>query len=76
MKQGYNPFGIENEMNLPVGHIIVQTLESDIPQYANLNVGTSPKLKRLLSVIADGVPFKPNFSYTKTVTCHSPHQRN
>lgn len=62
LKRGYYPFGIENEMNLRLGQIIVQTLESDIPQYANLNVGTSRKLKRLLSIIAKSVPFKPNFS--------------
>jgi len=62
LKRGYYPFGIENEMSLRLGQIIVQTLESDIPQYANLNVGTSRKLKRLLSIIAESVPFKPNFS--------------
>lgn len=62
LKRGYYPFGTENEMNLRLGQIIVQTLESDIPQYANLNVGTSRKLKRLLSIIAESVPFKPNFS--------------
>lgn len=62
LKRGYYPFGIENEMNLRLGQIIVQTLDTDIPQYANLNVGTSRKLKRLLSIIAESVPFKPNFS--------------
>ena len=62
LKRGYYPFGIENEINLRLGQIIVQTLESDIPQYANLNVGTSRKLKQLLSIIAESVPFKPNFS--------------
>jgi len=62
LKRGYYPFGIENEMYLRLGQIIVQTLELDIPQYANLNVGTSRKLKRLLSIIAESVPFKPNFS--------------
>ncbi|SHF32822.1 hypothetical protein SAMN05444274_104438 [Mariniphaga anaerophila] len=62
LKRGYYPFGIENEMDLRLGQIIVQTLESDIPQYANLNVGTSRKLKRLLAIIAESVPFKPNFS--------------
>src|SRR6056297_3467521 len=62
LKRGYYPFGIENEMNLRLGQIIVQTLESDIPQYADLNIGTSRKLKRLLSIIAENVPFKPNFS--------------
>jgi len=62
LQRGYYPFGLEDEVNLRLGQIIVQTLESDIPQYANLNVGTSRKLKRLLSIIAESVPFKPNFS--------------
>ncbi|MEN8122395.1 MAG: AAA family ATPase [Bacteroidota bacterium] len=62
LKRGYYPFGLENEMDLRLGQIIVQTLETDIPQYANLNVGTSRKLKRLLSIIAESVPFKPNFT--------------
>jgi predicted AAA+ superfamily ATPase len=62
LKRGYFPFGVENEMNLRLGQIILQTLETDIPQYANLNVGTSRKLKRLLSIIAESVPFKPNFT--------------
>lgn len=62
LHRGYYPFGLENEMTLRLGQIIIQTLETDIPQYANLNVGTSRKLKRLLSIIAESVPFKPNFS--------------
>jgi len=62
LKRGYYPFGLENEMDLRLGQIIVQTLETDIPQFGNLNVGTSRKLKRLLSIIAESVPFKPNFS--------------
>jgi len=62
MKRGYYPFGLENEMDIRLGQIIVQTLEIDIPQFANLNVGTSRKLKRLLSIIAESVPFKPNFT--------------
>ncbi|MEA1875568.1 MAG: AAA family ATPase [Bacteroidota bacterium] len=62
LHRGHYPFGLENEINIRLGQIIVQTLETDIPQYANLNVGTSRKLKRLLSIIAESVPFKPNFS--------------
>lgn len=62
LKRGYYPFGVENEVDLRLGQIIVQTLETDIPQYANLNVGTSRKLKRLLSIIAESVPFKPNIT--------------
>lgn len=60
--RGYYPFGLENELNIRLGQIIVQTLENDIPQFANLNVGTSRKLKKLLLIIAESVPFKPNFS--------------
>ncbi|MFW5851722.1 MAG: ATP-binding protein [Bacteroidota bacterium] len=62
LKRGYYPFGLENEIDLRLGQIIVQTLETDIPHYANLNIGTSRKLKRLLLIIAESVPFKPNFS--------------
>lgn len=62
LRHGYFPFGMERDLDIRLGQIIVQTLESDIPQYANLNVGTSRKLKRLLSIIAESVPFKPNFS--------------
>ncbi len=62
LQNGYYPFGQENEFNIRLSQIIVQTLESDIPQYANLNVSTSRKLKRLLVIIAESVPFKPNFS--------------
>ncbi len=62
LKRGYYPFGVESEFDIRLGQIIVQTLDTDIPQYANLNVGTSRKLKRLLSIISKSVPFKPNFT--------------
>ena len=62
LKRGYYPFGLENEMNMRLEQIILQTLETDIPQYANMNVATSRKLKRLLTIIAESVPFKPNFT--------------
>ncbi len=62
LQKGYYPFGQEKEFTIRLGQVIVQTLEGDIPQYANLNVGTSRKLKRLLMIIAESVPFKPNFS--------------
>lgn len=62
LKRGYYPFGIEKEFQIRLSQIIVQTLDSDIPQYANLTISTSRKLKRLLSIVAESVPFKPNFS--------------
>ncbi|MFW5983349.1 MAG: hypothetical protein ACOCQ4_02520 [bacterium] len=33
---GYYPFGMESEMNLRLGQIIVETLETDFPQYASI----------------------------------------
>lgn len=42
------------------------TLETDIPQYANYTVTISRKLKELMQVIADSVPFKPNMSTIAT----------
>jgi len=35
--------------------IITQTMESDIPLYANMNVSTGRKLLKLLALIADSV---------------------
>lgn len=34
-------------------------METDIPQYANMSPSTGHKLKKLLAIIAQSVPFKP-----------------
>lgn len=62
LKRGYYPFGIENEIEIRLNQIVLQTLESDIPQFAKLSIGTSRKLKHLMNIIAESVPFKPNFT--------------
>ncbi len=62
LRHGYYPFGVEGELHHRLGQIVIQTLETDIPQYANLNVGTARKLKQLLAIVAESVPFKPNFT--------------
>ena len=62
LKRGYYPFALEEDYDLRLRQIISQTLESDIPQYADMNVATGRKLKKLLAIIAKSVPFKPNFS--------------
>lgn len=49
-------------MNIRLRQIINFDLESDIPQFADMNVSTGRKLKQLLAIIAKSVPFKPNFS--------------
>ena len=62
LESGYYPFAKEDDYDLRLRQIINQTLESDIPLYANMNVATGRKLKQLLSIISRSVPFKPNMS--------------
>jgi hypothetical protein len=63
LRRGYYPFGIDDTMFLfRLNQMIVQTLESDIPIYANLNISTGKKLGKLLKIISKSVPFKPNFT--------------
>lgn len=58
---GYYPIAKEDNMAIRLGQILNLTLEVDIPQFANLSVTTARKLKKLLLVVAESVPFKPNF---------------
>lgn len=62
LKTGYYPFSKEEDFDLRLEQIINQTLESDIPLYADMNVATGRKLKQLLAIIAQSVPFKPNMT--------------
>lgn len=62
LKEGYYPFFKERGSLMRLEAIINQTLENDIPNFARMNLTTTLKLKRLLYIIAQSVPFKPNFS--------------
>ncbi|MCL2074331.1 MAG: AAA family ATPase [Marinilabiliaceae bacterium] len=63
LQRGYYPFGINDTTFLHrLNQVIVQTLETDIPIYANMNVSTGKKLGKLLKIISQSVPFKPNFT--------------
>ncbi len=62
LKSGYYPFATENEFDLKLQQVVNQTLEIDIPTYASMNVSTGRKLKQLLAVVAQSLPFKPNMS--------------
>lgn len=62
LKRGYYPFALEQDFDLKLMQVINQTLESDIPAYATMNVSTGRKLKQLMAIVADSVPFKPNMS--------------
>ena len=62
LKRGYYPFALEDDFELRLRQIINQTLETDIPIYTGMNVSTGRKLKQLLAIIAQSVPFKPNMT--------------
>lgn len=62
LKRGYYPFALEEDFDIRLAQIINQTLENDIPIYADMNVATGRKLKQLLAIISKSAPFKPNMS--------------
>lgn len=66
LKQGYYPFALEEDFDTRLQQVVNQTLESDIPLYAGMNVSTGRKLKQLLAIIAKSVPFKPNMTTIAT----------
>ena len=59
LKKGYYPFGTDVAFELELEEIVNKTIEVDIPNYAEMNMGTARKLKQLLGVISKSVPFKP-----------------
>ena len=62
IKSGYYPFWSETDYTTRLNNVINQTVENDIPTYAKMNVATARKLKQLLFIISQSVPFKPNYT--------------
>lgn len=67
LREGYYPFSGESDFGMRLRQVINQTMEVDIPQYANMNASTGRKLKKLLAIIARSVPFKPVMESLATV---------
>jgi predicted AAA+ superfamily ATPase len=62
LQRGYYPFAQEEDFRIKLQQVVNQTLEIDIPTYAEMNVSTGRKLKQLMAIVAQSVPFKPNMS--------------
>lgn len=62
LKNGYYPFFNQIDYQSRLLNIINQVLEIDIPKFADLTLTTIEKLKKLMFIIAQCVPFKPNYS--------------
>ncbi|MBR4921615.1 MAG: AAA family ATPase [Prevotella sp.] len=67
LQKGYYPFSGDTDFEIRLRQIVNQTMEVDIPQFANMNASTGRKLKKLLAVIAKSVPFKPVMDSLATV---------
>ena len=61
-KKGYYPFFKEEDYLTKLKQAINETVEHDIPTYAEMPVASAVKLKKLMYVLANSVPFKPNYS--------------
>lgn len=61
---GYYPFYLENKKSFhqKLSEVVLTVLEVDIPQYASIPVSNTILLKKLLTVISNSVPFKPNMN--------------
>lgn len=59
LRKGYYPFGQDPAFGMELEELINKTLEVDIPNYVNMNMSMVRKLKQLLGIIAQSVPFKP-----------------
>ena len=66
-QKGYYPFAMEDDFEIRLQQVVRNTLETDILQFAEINVATARKLKQLLSIISQSVPFKPNMSSLATM---------
>lgn len=64
---GYYPFSRERSFDRRLRGVITQTLEVDIPFFSRMNASTGHKLKRLLTIVSESAPFKPNFTKIATL---------
>lgn len=62
LKEGYYPFFRRSGYYLRLNNIINTVIEQDIPRFAELTVSMAAKLKTLLYIVAQSVPFKPNYT--------------
>ncbi len=62
LRRGYYPFGTDPDFETELEQVIVRTLESDIPQFAEMTAATGRKLLKLMTIISTLAPFKPNMT--------------
>lgn len=63
LKEGYYPFASQGDFPQRMSQIISQTVETDIPLYADMKASTARKIKHMLGVISILAPYKPSFEH-------------
>lgn len=66
LKMGYYPFSVEGDFAMRMSQVIDQTMDVDIPQYADMRASTARKLKRMLVALAGLAPYKPSMENLAT----------
>ncbi len=62
LRVGYYPFSKEGAFFTRLEQVITQTTEYDLPRFANLSFTTGRKLHRLLVLLSETVPLKPEYT--------------
>lgn len=60
LREGYYPFAREGRFASRMAQVVNQTVEVDIPQYADMKASTARKLKQMLVILSGLAPVKPN----------------
>ena len=66
LDHGYYPFAIEGDFMQRMLQVVDQTMEVDIPQYADMKASTARKLKRMLVILSGLAPYKPSIENLAT----------
>ena len=66
LDHGYYPFAIEGDFMQRMQQVVDQTVEVDIPQYADMKASTARKLKRMLVILSGLAPYKPSIENLAT----------
>ncbi len=69
-QSGYYPFFLENRStyHLKLMEIINQIIESDLPLVTSISISNVNKIKQLIQIISESVPYKPNLEKLSSQT--------
>ena len=62
LRSGYYPFSKEGAFFTRLDQVITQTTEYDIPKFAGMSFATGRKLHRMLVILSETVPLKPEYA--------------